>query len=172
MKLVKTEEVKNNDLQKKMEELEKELEKKRSELEDKSFLIEYSKDDIYELRLFLQKKAKWTSLQALGIIETIKALDEAENQASKLKDMKGIMMKNIPIEAIAYFLSKHEDVGYDYAVTFANIAKPIYSVRDRLIEIRKKYDEIKNQIAQIEYAIKNGVDIEKETENLEADEQQ
>lgn len=162
IQLVKTEDELKNKLSVELAKLEAEMSKVKSELEDTKFLLEYSSDDIYQLRLFLQEKAKWTSLQSMGIIEALKVLDEAEVEAKKHK-IAGLMLNNVPIEAIAFYMSNYEGVGSQYAQTFTSIALPIFKVRERLVGLRKQIDVIQADISKIEYAMENNIDVEKAT---------
>lgn len=145
-----------------IEELEKVYKEKKSKLEDEKYLVEYTKDDIYELRLFFKNKVKWTSSQALGVIEILKVIDDAEKESKK-----GLLLDNLFIEAIAYYLSQHQDVGSSYAEKFIRLYKPVFNIREKLIVIRKEIDEAKNEIDKLQFSIDNGIDIEKEVEKLE-----
>lgn len=169
LELIKTDDEKKESLQAELVELEKKLNEKTEDLEKKKYLIEYTKDDIYNLRVFLKTKAKWQSSQALGIVEALKVLDEAETYANKNK-IKGIMLNNIPIEAIAYFLSKHEDVGSEYASVFISMFKPIFVVRERLVSLRTEIDKLKGEYSKLTYAIENNINIEEATAKLTAEE--
>lgn len=147
----KTKEAENKKAQteKLINDLLKELNELQDELDNKKYLVDGGKKIADEIKLFITKKAKWKFTEALGIIEVIKALDKFIND-HKSKDF---MIGPLELEAIYYFLSKHEDVGLDTAEPFVKLLKAINLAKSRKDADNKKFEELQFRISSLQHGV-------------------
>lgn len=144
-------------------ELNEQLAKVEEELEGKKYLIEGGKDMGLALHAFIMHEAKWKFTEALGVIEVVKTL-ESFNASKKEKDL---MVGPLEIEALYYFMSKHEGVGLASAKSFIEMLRAVNPAKSRKEEDTKKYEQIVFRIQSLEHGIdpeeiKNGLE---ESEN-------
>ena len=136
--------------------LEKKLNDFRAELETKTYLVEGKAVTAKALRDFIAKDAKWNFSESMGIIETVKQLDE------NIKDLetgrrKELMLSTLALEAIYYFLSKENGTGLESALFYFNtILKPITDALSRAKQDKEKKDQLERDLGQVQNAIDQG----------------
>lgn len=136
--------------------LEAKLDKFRSELETKFYLVEGQIKVTKALQLFIAKDAKWSFSESMGIIEASKQLEAA------LKDLESgkrseLMLSNLSLEALYYFLSKETGVGLSSALVYFNdILKPILDALSRAKMDKDKKDQLEKDLASVQSAIDQG----------------
>ena len=164
---VKTEVVKTKDatLEKKTkaaELLKKNIEDMQSLMDKKVYLVEGGAETGNALLTFIQTKAEWKFSESMGIIESERQIKEALDQISKGKT-KELMLKNLTLEAIYYFMTKVTGMGIAEAkVYYTNMLKPVSEGLSRVKADKDKLDQLVRDLGTIEHAIDQGVSIEDE----------
>jgi K+-sensing histidine kinase KdpD len=90
--------------------LEKKLIDFRAELENKQYLVEGQLTTAEGLHDFITNFAKWSFSESMGIIEAAKQLEVCVKDL-KTGKRKELMLPNLTIEAIYYFVSKETGTG-------------------------------------------------------------
>jgi predicted RND superfamily exporter protein len=137
-------------------ELTKKLDDFEKELDKKEYLIEGGKKIAETIKEFIENNAKWKFTEAIGVLEIIKKIDIFLSGKEK-----EFMCGPLELEAIYYFLSKHEGVGVKGAQDFYDLLKTINQPKGRKDSDAKKYEMLRTEI---EY-VKNQLEIQKQKEN-------
>ena len=132
-----------------------ELIKKREDYDKRLFAIGANIEVARRLHDFIKTKAKWTYSESLGVIEVDKLL------TAQLKDLESGKQKNIflsivALEAMHYFMKKHEGVGLKDAIDYLEMLEPIGEALQRA---QKEYEALQGlefELASLEH----GIDVE------------
>ena len=127
-------------------------------------LVAEQKNKVYPIKLetdavlgglldFIDNKASWKNMEALGIIEVSKVLNEERSKGLKSGN---IFLKSLPIQAISFFLSKVEDKGIAGAQKHIQFVKPI----DDGLKLIKADNDALNKLQSELAAAENGIGIE------------
>ena len=136
--------------------LEKNLTDFRAELEDKQYLVEGQLTTAEALHDFITRSAKWTFSESMGIIEASKQLETCVKDLKSGK-RKELMLHNLTIEAVYYFVSKETGTGLTAAVGYFNtILKPILDALSRAKMDKDKKDQMEKDLATVQSAIDMG----------------
>lgn len=119
--------------------IKQELDKEIEGLEKHKFLIRMDDAAVNSLLDFLLTKIKWKFKNAYGVVQCYDTVVKAQAESKKLKT-NGIYLDNVVVQAIAYFLSLHEDVGLEYAKTFISIIDPLFETIEEATKWRKKIE--------------------------------
>lgn len=136
--------------------LEQRLNDFRKELETKQYLIEGKGQVAEALHSFITNDAKWSFSESMGIIETARQLETI------VKDLKSgkrneLMLPNLALEAIYYFLSKETGTGLNSAVHYFNgVLKPVTDALSRAKQDKEKKDQMERDLGQVQNAIDQG----------------
>lgn len=120
----------------------------QKELDTKKYLIEGGKESAKKLYQFITEDATWKFTEALGIIEVEKVLIKFIQSADK-----ELMLGPLEIEAIYWFLSKIEGVGFKEASRYYELLKLVNPAKARMDEARKEYETLQFKIASLEHGI-------------------
>lgn len=119
--------------------IKQELDKEIEGLEKHLFLIRMDDNAVNNLLDFMKNKIKWKFKNAYGVVQCYDTVVKAQAESKKLKT-NGIYLDNVVVQAIAYFLSLHEDVGLDYAKTFISIIDPLFETIEEATKWRKRIE--------------------------------
>lgn len=119
--------------------IKQELDKEIEGLEKHLFLIRMDDNAVNNLLDFMKNKIKWKFKNAYGVVQCYDTVIKAQAESKKLKT-NGIYLDNVVVQAIAYFLSLHEDVGLDYAKTFISIIDPLFETIEEATKWRKRIE--------------------------------
>ncbi len=145
----------NNELVKSLKE---DLEKLNETLKNKVYPVKIENEaTLVSLISFMDNDAKWRDMEALGIIEISKALKE---QSGKIKN-GNIFLKNLPIDAASYFLSKHESTGLNHAEKHIKFSKALH---DALKLVKADTIEV-NKLEMNLHAAENGIAVAETVES-------
>jgi cell division protein FtsB len=123
---------------------------------DKKYAVGISTDEAKNVLVdFVANKAKWKFTESLGIIEALKTIRK-ENVKSG-----AIMMGALEIEAIYYFMSKHEGTGEAEALEFHKILKPITDSLAKLREDSQNRQILEARISGLEQGLDLAEDVDK-----------
>lgn len=131
-------------------ELTLELEKMQQILDSKKYIVEGKKEIANDLLQFIKDNAKWRFTEALGIIEVAKMLT-AFIEDNKQKEL---MLGPLEVEALYYFMSKHEGVGINEAQHFVKMLKAINPAKGHKEQDSKRYEDLSFRLN----SVKHGVD--------------
>lgn len=143
----------------------KELDDKVEELENKKYLIPGGKDVAKLIKQYVVKEAKWRFTESLGVIEINRAMHEFIQDESK----KELMITPLALEALYYFMSKHDGVGLPAAEKFTSLLKAINQAKHRADEDKKEFDKDKKEIEEMQFklqSLEHGVDPDNPMETL------
>lgn len=160
-KKVENSEEKKEKNEKLIKELTKERDKFQDELDSKEYLIDGGESMAKELLKFVRQDAKWKFTEALGIIEIVKTLEKITSG-----NKKEFMIGPLELEAIYYFLSKHEGTGYQSAKRCVDFLKAINPAKSRKDSDGKKFEELNFKITSLEHGV-DPEEAEKEMQNNE-----
>jgi hypothetical protein len=148
--------------------LEKKLIDFRAELENKQYLVEGQLTTAEGLHDFITNFAKWSFSESMGIIEAAKQLEVCAKDL-KTGKRKELMLPNLTIEAIYYFVSKETGTGLQSALTYFNtVLKPITDALSRAKQDKEKCNQMEKDLATVQSAIDTGAVSELE-ENMIAE---
>lgn len=147
--------------EKTLEKLKKERDDLQEELDNKEYFIEGGQTMAKDLLKFIRQDAKWKFTEALGIVEVAKTLEKFISE-----DKKQFMIGPLELEAIYYFLSKHEGVGYQSAKKCVEFLRAINPAKSRKDNDSKKFEELSFKITSLEH----GVDPEEAKKELQNNE--
>lgn len=119
--------------------IKQELDKEIEGLEKHQFLIRMDDAAVENLLDFLRTKIKWKFKNSYGVVQCYDTVIKAQKESKKFKT-DGIYLDNVVVQAIAYFLSLHEDVGLDYAKTFISIIDPLFETIEEATKWRKRIE--------------------------------
>jgi hypothetical protein len=155
----------NAERQKMVEFLDRKIKEKEADLQTKKYVIEGKAEVGETIATFLKEKAQWKFSESLGIIESVRQVEEAV-KAVKTKKTSELMLQSLSLEAVYYFLTKVEGTGLDEAAAYIKILKPISDALGRSKQDRQDIDQLVRDKGTLESAIDSGVDIENEDEIL------
>jgi hypothetical protein len=145
-----------------VKQLTEKIEAKEKELETKKYIVEGGNKTAAALIQFLKEKASWKFSEALGVIESTKQIELANQEIAKGKT-KELMIPALAIEAIYYFLTKVEGKGLEDATSYVNdLLKPVTDALGRSKNDRNEIDQLVRDRGTLESAIDSGIDIENE----------
>lgn len=137
-----------------VEKLTKELDAFTADLKTKVYPIKLETDAaLVGLILFIENESAWKNMEALGIIEVSKVLNEQRIAGLKSGN---IFIPSLPIQAISFFLSKVEDTGIDKAKRHIAFVKPI----DEALKLIKMDIDKQNQMNSELAAAEQGIAVE------------
>jgi hypothetical protein len=151
--------------------LKKKLEDLDTELENKLYLVEGKQEIAEKLKNFIINEAEWKFSESIGIIQTEEDLSKCIKDLSSGK-RKELMLSNLAIEAIYYFLTKVTGKGIETSKTYLELLKPISDSLSRAKADKEKKDQLVKDIGSVEHAIDMGAvseDEEKMLAEIEAD---
>jgi len=123
---------------------------------DKKYAVGISSNEIKDVLVdFIVNKAQWKFTESLGIIESLKTLRKESVKSG------AIMLGALEIEAIYYFMSKHEGKGEAEAVEFHKILKPITDVLAKLREDSQYKQILEARISGLEQGLDLAEDIDR-----------
>ena len=99
---------------------------------------------------FIDHKAEWKSMEAIGIVEVSKILNEVKNQP--LKD-SCFFLPNLALEALSFFLNRVTGEGKEKAESFLTMFKPINQAMGMVKADTDKMHELKRKLAAAEHGI-------------------
>lgn len=139
-----------------------ELEALNLEAKDKKFAVGISTTEARDVLIdFVENKAKWKFTESLGVIEALKSIRK-ENVKSE-----AIFLGALEIEAIYYFMSKHEGTGEKEALEFHKILKPITDALSKLRDFSQQRQILEARISGLEQGLDLAEDIDKEKSKSE-----
>jgi len=142
------------------------IEAKEKEIENKKYIVEGGSKTAEALVKFLTEDASWKFSEALGVIESTKQIQSANNEILKGKT-KELMIPALALEAVYYFLTKVENKGLESANYYVNnLLKPVTDALGRSKNDRTEIDQLVRDRGTLESAIDSGVDIENEDQIL------
>ena len=149
-----------------IQQLTEKIESKEKELETKKYLIEGGASTAEAVLTFLKNEAAWKFSEALGVIESVKQIEDA-NKNIQTGKTKELMVPALALEAIYYFLTKVEGKGLSDASLYVNeLLKPVTDALGRSKNDRAEIDQLVRDRGTLESAVDNGIDIENEDEIL------
>ncbi len=149
------------------EKLEKKLVKFKDELESKSYLVEGKLKTAKKLKDYIDTEATWSFSESMGIIESSKQLQKAIEDLEKGRHNE-LMLSNLSLEAIFYFLSKKSGTGLNEAVDFFNhLVRPVSDALNRAKIDKDTRDQMERDLATVQNAIDMGAVSELEEQLLE-----
>lgn len=155
----------NTERQKMVDFLDRKISEKENELQTKKYVVEGKAEVGETILTFLKEKAQWKFSESLGIVESVRQLEDAV-KAVKTKKTSELMLQSLSLEAVYYFLTKVEGVGLDDANAYIKILKPVSDALGRSKQDRQDIDQLMRDKGTLESAIDSGVDIENEDEIL------
>jgi len=149
------------------EQLEKKLTKFKEELENKSYLVEGKIGTAKKLHEYITQEANWSFSESMGVIEAAKQLQKGIEDLEKGRS-KELMLSNLVLEAVFYFLSKKTGTGLNSAVEFFNnLLKPVSEALNRAKLDKETRDQMERDLATVQNAIDMGAVSEMEEKLLE-----
>lgn len=146
-----------------IEELQKKIEEKANELENKKYLIPGGVDIAKIIKSFVVKEAKWKFTECLGVVEINRSMHEFINDPAK----KELMVNPLTLEALYYFMARHDGVGLPEAEKFVSLLKAINQAKHRADEDKKEFEEMQFRLQSLQH----GIDPDKPMETFEEDKQ-
>lgn len=129
-----------------------ELEDHKKSLKGKVYPVKVKDaDSIDGFIFFIENKAEWKSMEAIGIIEVSKILNQVKNEP--LKD-SCFFLPNLALEALSFFLNRVTGEGKDKAVSFLELFKPINQAMGMVKADTDKMHELERKLAAAEHGIK------------------
>lgn len=141
-----------------IEKLQKAIDEKITELDNKKYLIPGGDEIAKLIKQFIVKDAKWRFTECLGIIEINRAMHEFISDTTK----KELMVTPLTLEALYYFMSKHEGEGLPSAEKFTSMLKSINQAKHRADEDKKEFEQMKFRMQSLQH----GVDPDNPAESL------
>lgn len=154
-----TEEKKEKSL-KKAAELTKELIAFKEKIEKRGYIVEGGSKTGETVLEWLMNNASWKFTEAMGVMEAVKQVEKglADIKSGKSKEM---LLNNLALEAIYYFVSKQEGKGLADATNYyENLLKP---VADALGRAKVDKDAVKDYEYKIASA-ENGLETDEISE--------
>lgn len=108
--------------------------------------------DLTNLMDFINTKATWKNMEALGIIEVSKVLNDAYTEGLNDGNM---FLQSLPIQALSFFLSKVEDKGLEAAQNHIKFVKPV----DDALKLIKIDNDTLNKMDSELSAAENGISL-------------
>jgi len=155
----------NKKRQQMVEFLDRKIENKEKALEGKRYVVEGKESIGEKLITFLKDDAQWKFTEALGIVESLKQVEEAVKSV-KTKKTSELLLPSLALEAVYYFLTKVEGTGTLNAEAFIALLKPVSDALGRSKQERQEIDQLVRDRGTLESAIDSGVDIENEDDIL------
>jgi hypothetical protein len=132
-----------------IEKLKGEIKAKEEELETKKYLIPGGKQVAKNFKQFIAKNAKWRFTEAIGVVEVNRILIEfIENPAET-----ELMIPAVALEAMYYFMARHEGTGLVEAKEFTDLIKAINSAKGRSEQDRKEFEEMTFRLQSLEHGV-------------------
>lgn len=141
------------------------IEQREAELQNKKYIIEGKAEFAAALLDFVKVEAKWKFSEALGVLESVKQLEDA-SKSLRSKKTTELMLPSLVIEAVYYFLTKVEGAGLVQAQKYVDMLKPITEALGRSKQDRTDLDQLIRDQGSIESAIESGVNLENEDKLL------
>lgn len=137
------------------------IEQREAELQNKKYILEGKAEFAAQLLDFVKFEAKWKFSEALGVLESVKQLEEAIKSLRSKKTTE-LMLPSLVIEAVYYFLTKVEGTGIVQAQKYVDMLKPISDALGRSKQDRTDLDQLIRDQGSIESAIESGASLENE----------
>ena len=144
----------SQNFEKQIASLTKDITNLQENLEKKGYIVEGVEKRAHVLIDWLTNNAKWKFSESMGVIEAIRQIEVAAESIKKGKT-KELLLPNLCLEAVYYFVSKVEGVGLEEANFYTHeLLKPI---ADGLGRAKVDKDSIESK--QFELAsYQNGID--------------
>lgn len=153
--------VKNEERQKMVDLLTAKIADAEKSLQTKKYIIEGGLAIADSITMFLTEKAAWKFSESLGIMESVKQVEEA-TKAINTGKVKELFVPSLALEAIYYFLTKVEGKGLAEAKSYIEVLKPVSDALGRSKADREVIDQLIRDQATLESAIDGGADLENE----------
>lgn len=148
------------ELEKHLESLKSELSDLQSEIEKKEYLVNGGESFGLTVKMYLEDEAKWTAQESLGVVRAHEDLMTAIQNIKKGKT-KELMLSNLCIEAISYFLSKRDGVGLESAKKFSEIYGAFNEALSNVRTDSQRIEALKQRVEFATQSVEHGVDAEK-----------
>ena len=125
--------------------------------DENNFLVKVDLDGANILLDFLETKAKWKFRNAFGIVTCIGVVKKGIERFSKTK---GLYLRNIELQAIAYFVAQHEDVGSSYAEKYIKMVEPLFETMQEATKWRNKVELLRQKYILYENSFEEQIPIE------------
>jgi glutaredoxin 2 len=160
--VVSEKDAKKEQFEKQIVETQKQLDEVNDRIKNRGYLVEGGEKTGKHLITWLTTNAAWKFTEALGVIESIKQINSALEDIAKGKT-KELMLPNLALEAVYYFISKQEGKGLAEANEYhETLLKPVADALGRAKVDKDKVNTLEFNLASLQQGI--SVD-ETETEN-------
>lgn len=132
-----------------IEKLKVSIKEKEEELETKKYLIPGGDPVAKKFKQFIVKNAKWRFTECIGVVEVNRILHEFINDPAK----EELMLPPVALEALYYFMAKHEGVGLPDAEDFTALIKSINSAKARSEQDKKELEEMRFRLQSLEHGV-------------------
>jgi hypothetical protein len=145
--------------------LENKLKDFEKELDSKSYLIEGKTEIAKSLLDFVINEAEWKFSESMGVLESVRQLESAVKDLESGK-RKELLLPNLAIEAIYYFMTKKTGVGLASAQEYFKLLKPVTDALQRARIDKDKKDQLIKDLGTVQHAIDSGATSEHEDKLL------
>jgi hypothetical protein len=134
-------------------ELSKELNELREKVEKKGYLVEGGAAAGEKLIDWLTTSASWKFTEAMGVMEAIKQVKSGIEEIKKGKT-KELLLNNLSLEAIYYFISKEEGKGLEQATFYVeHLLKPVADGLGRAKVDKDRVKDLEFKVASLEQGL-------------------
>jgi hypothetical protein len=134
-------------------ELSKDLAELKEKIDKRGYLVEGGVTTGRALVDYLTNNASWKFTEAMGIMEAVKQVNQAIDNINKGKT-KELLISNLSLEAIYYFVSKEEGKGLQQAAFYVeSLLKPVADALGRAKVDKDKQKDLEFKIASLEQGL-------------------
>lgn len=139
---------------KRIQKAEKKLADARKKLASAEYRIQFeNKSQFDTFFTFMREEAEWEQKEALGVIEICKLL-EGVTKKDLEKNKDSILMRNLPLEASHYFVTKRRGRGLLEAEKFIRLLKPFEAALAIAGDEGKKIKALEQELKAAQQGIK------------------
>ncbi|MCK9575376.1 MAG: hypothetical protein WC979_00870 [Candidatus Pacearchaeota archaeon] len=151
-----------------IEKLKIEIEEKKDELENKKYLIPGGDAIAKKIKQFIVKEAKWRFTECIGVLEVNRILHDFITDPARAE----LMITPVALEALYYFMSKHEGKGLPEAEAMTELIKAINQAKSRAEQDKREFEEMTFRLQSLEHGVDPEAPMntfkEDEAENVES----
>lgn len=163
--VVSEKDAKKEQFVKQIAETQKQLDEINDRISNRGYLVEGGEKTGKTVIDWVTHHATWKFTEALGVIESIKQVKSATDAIAKGKT-KELMLPNLALEAIYYFISKQEGKGLSEANEYHDsLLKPIADALGRAKVDKDKVNNLEFNLASLQ----QGIEVENTSDTNETE---
>jgi hypothetical protein len=151
--VVSEKDAKKEKMESQIAETRKQLDEVNDRIKNRGYLVEGGEKTGLTLVDWITNNASWKFTEAMGVIESVKQIKAAIENIAKGKT-KELMLPNLALEAVYYFISKNEGKGLEEAnVYHETLLKPVADALGRAKVDKDKVNSLEFNLASLEQGI-------------------